>query len=184
MSSPDALTDLRAGLLAFLEEGPHAVAALSRLVSAPQSVVVAELHALRQLGTTKVLQYGIWALAGYQPSAPAAPPPANRCKQCRARYAQKAGLCRSCGRASGAYTKRTIDVEAERLARRKAELPPPALVARPGPRTRVIDGVEFEIVFDGRQELLGPSDRGGSSLLPAIRNSQAPVVRKDRGAPR
>lgn len=190
MSSPD-LTELRAGLLAFLEEGPQVVEDLARTLSAPRSLVIAELHALRTAEAVRNLRFGVWALAGYEPAPkpqknaavlvrhdlPIRKHEIDTCTGCGLRYAQEHGLCRRCSRQQGVYTLSTLEAERELVARRQAELA--ALQTRamrpPAVRVETIGGVEFEVFSIGGSEMLPPRD-GGSSLI------GSPLVGKRRQA--
>ena len=61
------------------------------------------------------------------------------CYRCHRKWAQKGGMCRLCGREAGLYRDQPMqDVSRGPIQR---EVPPP--------RTRIIEGVEYEIVFDG-----------------------------------
>jgi hypothetical protein len=60
------------------------------------------------------------------------------CQRCRLRHAQERGLCRRCRRTLGEWPPRRE--------------PQPRLMAvhlAPPLRTRLIGGVEYEVVFDG-----------------------------------
>lgn len=68
----------------------------------------------------------------------------TRCKECQVRWAQYRGLCRSCGKRAGVFIDNKTH-EAGRVARQRIEpgVPRPVM-----PRiTRVIGGVEFEVVW-------------------------------------
>src|SRR5262245_59922119 len=84
--------------------------------------------------------------AGELPQARRAPSSVPRCRNCRKRQVQFAGLCRSCGRLLGVYTKTTRDAEAERLEKQQTALTPryQAPASTTLPRPVVIDGVEFD----------------------------------------
>lgn len=71
----------------------------------------------------------------------------SQCSRCRERYAQRDGLCRRCGREAGVYTMNTREMEAERLRKHQ-----PKWKVEPRQRVnpvRVVQGVEYEVVFDG-----------------------------------
>lgn len=81
------------------------------------------------------------------------PPTAQACKDCGVRYSQnRTGLCRTCLKAAGLFygvlevERRRLEEQRARDQRRKVPLeelqPRPALV-------KVINGVEFEINWDG-----------------------------------
>lgn len=74
------------------------------------------------------------------------------CTRCSVKYAQAAGLCRSCGRETGAYEKTTREADADRIARQQVAVPAVTPPSPRAPRTRAIDGVEFEVVFDGTRD--------------------------------
>ena len=83
------------------------------------------------------------------------------CKACQSKWPQRyTGLCVSCAKKLGVWES-TKEREARQLARknaREAEKLSAALKAEPVPipsTSRVIKGVEYEVVFDGRQSLLG-----------------------------
>jgi hypothetical protein len=105
-------------------------------------------------------------------AAVAAIPPPQRCVGCGWRWRQDGGLCRSCARAGG-DTARTADRDAESLARQRARQARPAAGAVPALAVRVIDGVEYVVVYDGRYWWRQEDDgswvpqRDGSSLTPA-----------------
>ena len=72
------------------------------------------------------------------------------CSACKDKWAQgKKGLCRSCERAAG-DTRTTMDRDGERVERMRAKHtdPPPSADA-PRTRTRIVDGIEYETVWDG-----------------------------------
>lgn len=195
MSSPEALTELQSGILAFLEEGPQVVEDLARQLTAPRSQVIAELHTLRTAGAATNLRFGVWALAGYEPpakmrrakakaSGPERVPDVQRahenvsCAACGLRYAQEHDLCRRCSRERGLAPPPNFELDRARVAEEAARLDAlrrPAPVAS-GVRAEVIGGVEFEVLSIGGRELLPPRD-GGSSLM-----ASAQVVGKRRMA--
>lgn len=74
------------------------------------------------------------------------PAPQSLCERCGRRYKQDGQLCRSCAKETGAFT----TCQAADRAHVAAHLPPPVIVreARPS-RTRIVNGVEFEVVWDG-----------------------------------
>jgi hypothetical protein len=76
--------------------------------------------------------------------------PALLCKRCHQRYAQERGRCRRCNRERG-DTRRVIEIEAAQLARLFAryDAPRPAPVPPGHRRTVTIDGIEYEVMFDG-----------------------------------
>lgn len=70
------------------------------------------------------------------------------CQRCGKRWAQDAGLCRRCGRETGAYQLNCQQADAALIERQRAAQHVAVVVSRQ-PRIRVIDGQEFEVVFDG-----------------------------------
>jgi predicted amidophosphoribosyltransferase len=72
----------------------------------------------------------------------------RRCATCFLRWAQADGLCRTCGRALDHLT--TFEREAARLARQAAtHMVPAEQLAPREPLTKVVDGVEYEVAWDG-----------------------------------
>jgi predicted amidophosphoribosyltransferase len=75
------------------------------------------------------------------------------CKRCGVRYKQFNGLCRQCGRELGVVTPLMVQLR-RRLIRPAPDFllsiaPQRAPVDPPPIRTRIIDGVEYDIVWDG-----------------------------------
>lgn len=169
------MTDLQALALLLLEDGPVSVRELAALVGASRVAMRGELDELLRSGAAQRLPRDSWALAGYvppeRPHAAARPrvavPGHRRCRVCRLRYVQADGLCRACGRASGAYELSTVEADAARLERMGARVPvlaASALEAAAGGVVRTVDGQEYEVVFDGRQSLIGNVDGMHSPL--------------------
>lgn len=178
-------------VLALLEDGPKAqsdlIIWLSRIDlpdEANERLVRHGLNRLKREGHIKrVGIVGKWALASYvapngRPPTPGGAPRVRKylCQGCRQKQAQHRGLCQSCAKASGMFTKALVDVarkELERgdsLLRARVDLPPtPAVQSRVEGVTliRVIDGIEYEVVDYERllssKAHFWPS-RGGSSL--------------------
>lgn len=67
------------------------------------------------------------------------------CRNCQARWAQWKGLCRRCGKQAGIFTD-LKSFEAARVSRNQPNRSVPTAPARI-PNIRVIDGVEFKVVF-------------------------------------
>jgi hypothetical protein len=67
------------------------------------------------------------------------------CKRCGQRWAQDAGLCRRCGRDTGAYRLSGFEQDALRVTRQRG--PRPLRLPTPPRPTRVVDGVEYEVVW-------------------------------------
>jgi hypothetical protein len=73
------------------------------------------------------------------------------CRRCALKYAQSHGLCRTCERETGVDNRSIFERERDRIAKQQRELEQCQRVTyapRP-PATRVINGVEFEITWDG-----------------------------------
>lgn len=168
------MTSVQTLALSLLEEGPVPVRELAALTGETRTGMRAELEGLERLGAVRRLAHSVWALAGYVAPVPVVKPaPAGRptiaasrlCQRCQGRYAQDGGrLCRRCGRDTGAYRDTTREADAARLERHRAavaSLVPSAAVVG---AARVVDGVEYEVVFDGRQSLIGPVDGMHSAL--------------------
>ena len=77
------------------------------------------------------------------------PPP--MCRRCGNRWAQARNLCRRCGRETGVDGRSTFERDRDRLARAQqavAERRPLSGPIAPG-RTVIVNGQEFEVVWDG-----------------------------------
>jgi hypothetical protein len=73
------------------------------------------------------------------------------CRRCALKWAQTHGLCRRCERETGVDERSVFERERDRIARRRRELEScQRATAAPRPfATRVIDGIEYEITWDG-----------------------------------
>lgn len=76
--------------------------------------------------------------------------PHTLCKRCHVKWPQWQGLCRSCWRELG-DTRSQADWDAEALGvqKRRRPLVPPAPDVPREPIIKVIDGVEYEVNWDG-----------------------------------
>lgn len=76
------------------------------------------------------------------------------CYGCGQKKAQRYGLCRACGHVVG-LSRWSTDEAAARMAEGRAAYqarPVKRALLRPRPyRTAIFDGIEFDVVFDGRQ---------------------------------
>jgi hypothetical protein len=74
----------------------------------------------------------------------------SACRRCGLKWAQKAGLCRTCERETGSDNRSIFERERDRQLKREAQIEALRVKPEPAvPRARVIDGVEYEITFDG-----------------------------------
>lgn len=72
------------------------------------------------------------------------------CRNCRLKAAQDMGLCRTCGRMAGFYAPLPIPKEAQPMQRRRKLVVPPVVELPPLPiQTKVIRGVEYDVVWNG-----------------------------------
>ena len=176
-------------ICAFLEEGPQPVDELATLAGVSVVRVRAACAQLQAAALAREVKPGIWAEPSYQVPAPAPKAP-NRgrvpkngsgrpCQRCFVRWEPRGGLCRRCQRETGADTRTTFERERDRLAEHAAAVPPLPPPERTARGTRIIDGVEFEVVFSGRDSLLPPRGHA-SSLTGASHNF--PIARVGRHA--
>lgn len=80
----------------------------------------------------------------------------SACRSCGWRLVQRRGLCATCATQAGVWVTTQAE-ERQRLEEaqaRMASLPRAEPPPKPN-RTIIADGIEFDIVFDGRQSLLG-----------------------------
>jgi predicted amidophosphoribosyltransferase len=77
------------------------------------------------------------------------------CNACQQRWSQsRLGLCRRCERETGADDRTLFERERETLERQRARRPAAAPAPVPAPQSlyvRQVDGVEFDVVWDGRR---------------------------------
>lgn len=74
------------------------------------------------------------------------------CIRCRKRWRQHKMFCRACAREAGAIASGVslLELDARRVERLKARFAGGTLAPPMPPRfTRILDGVEYEVVFDG-----------------------------------
>lgn len=74
------------------------------------------------------------------------------CRSCGWRVARLHGVCLSCRRADFAFRVEAVRTTAPPDIRRADPIPQPN-------RSVVVNGIEYDVVFDGRQSLLGSWSR-------------------------
>jgi hypothetical protein len=113
------------------------------------------------------------------------------CQVCRTRWAQnKRGVCRTCAADAGLALK-VIEIERDRLERQQARMRPVYKVGRvkwPGFRSVIVNGVEFDVAWDGTldgaeafgipraEDRPGGYDQGRLTMGDAKRNSTVQTV--------
>lgn len=79
-------------------------------------------------------------------------PPDRACWRCHERYRQLDGLCYTCAREVGRTIQSRREQERQRVDQERAKLEALYAQASPdAPRCYVINGIEYEVVWDGRR---------------------------------
>lgn len=134
---------VRDELFALLEDGPKKAAQLATWLGSFPGLVRYELRRMRADGIVRQIKGGAWEI-GKDEARAVVRPEAGRCRNCRVKWAQYKGLCRRCERTVG-----VVETVPDRPA------PTLATPLPSGPRTRVVDGQEFDVVFSGADSLIG-----------------------------